>query len=48
MFHEETFYRYIMTNKNHTVIYIGFSGQIKERVHQLKINTVKGLQIHTT
>ena len=42
MFHEESFFMYIMTNKNNTVIYVGFSGQIKERVNEHKKKYSKG------
>ncbi|MBO3097542.1 GIY-YIG nuclease family protein [Gelidibacter sp. DF109] len=31
-----------MTNKNHTVIYVGFSGQVYERIHQHKKKYSKG------
>lgn len=31
---EELFYVYILTNKNHTVLYIGFSNNLKRRLKE--------------
>ncbi len=42
MFQEKNFFVYIMTNKNNSVIYVGFSGQIYERVQQHKKKYSKG------
>ncbi|MGV8814372.1 MAG: GIY-YIG nuclease family protein [Gelidibacter sp.] len=42
MFQEKTFFVYIMTNTYNTVIYVGFSGQINERIHQHKKKYSKG------
>lgn len=42
MFQEKNFFVYMMTNKNNTVIYVGFSGQVYERVQQHKKKYSKG------
>ncbi|MEO9076566.1 MAG: GIY-YIG nuclease family protein, partial [Gelidibacter sp.] len=42
MFQEKTFFVYIMTNTNNTVIYVGFSGQVNERINQHKKKYSKG------
>lgn len=36
------YYVYIMTNKNNTVIYIGMSGNLKQRIYQHKNKYSKG------
>ena len=42
MFQEKTFFVYIMTNTYNTVIYVGFSGQVNERINQHKKKYSKG------
>ncbi|RXJ49461.1 GIY-YIG nuclease family protein [Gelidibacter gilvus] len=42
MFQEKNFFVYIMINKNNSVIYVGFSGQVYERVQQHKKKYSKG------
>lgn len=37
----EVHYVYILTNKNHTVLYVGRSKQLKERLKQHKSNDFK-------
>ena len=39
---EELFYTYILTNKNHTVLYIGVTNHLKRRVKQHKQKSNKG------
>lgn len=39
---EELFYTYILTNKNHTVLYIGVTNNLKRRVKQHKQKSNKG------
>lgn len=36
------YYVYILTNKNHTVLYVGFSGKLKSRLEQHKDKSNKG------
>jgi len=37
-----TFYTYIPTNKGHTVLYIGFTNDLKKRIKQHKYPSSKG------
>ncbi len=39
---EELFYTYILTNKNHTVLYIGVTNDLKRRLKQHKQKSNKG------
>ena len=39
---EKQFYIYIMTNKNHTVLYTGITNDIKRRVYEHKQKLVEG------
>tara|TARA_Y100000034_G_scaffold50414_1_gene62119 strand:+ start:300 stop:584 length:285 start_codon:yes stop_codon:yes gene_type:complete len=39
---EELFYIYILTNKNHTVLYIGVTSDLKRRLKQHKQKSNKG------
>ena len=39
---EELFYTYILTNKNHTVLYIGVTSDLKRRLKQHKQKSNKG------
>ena len=39
---EELFYTYILTNKNHTVLYIGITSDLKRRLKQHKQKSNKG------
>ena len=39
---EELFYTYILTNKNHTVLYIGVTNDLKKRLKQHKQKSNKG------
>ena len=39
---EELFYTYILTNKNHTVLYIGVTNNLKRRIKQHKQKSNKG------
>ncbi len=39
---EELFYTYILTNKNHTVLYIGVTANLKKRLKQHKQKSNKG------
>ena len=42
MIEEELFYTYILTNKNHSVLYVGFSNNLKRRLQQHKNKSSKG------
>ena len=37
----DVYYVYILTNKNHTVLYVGHTKQLKERLMQHKNNSFK-------
>ena len=37
----DVYYIYILTNKNHTVLYVGRSKQLKVRLNQHKNNSIK-------
>lgn len=37
-----TFYTYILTNKGHTVLYIGFTNDLKRRLNQHIYSSSKG------
>lgn len=37
----DVYYVYILTNKNHTVLYVGRSKQLKVRLNQHKNNSIK-------
>ena len=39
---EELFFTYILTNKNHTVLYIGVTNDLKRRLKQHKQESNKG------
>ena len=39
---EELFYTYMLTNKNHTVLYIGVTNNLKRRLQQHKKKSNKG------
>ena len=39
---DELFYAYILTNKNHTVLYIGVTNDLKRRLKQHKQKSNKG------
>ncbi|PHQ28227.1 GIY-YIG nuclease family protein [Leeuwenhoekiella nanhaiensis] len=39
---EELFYTYILTNKNHTVLYIGVTADLKKRLRQHTQKSNKG------
>ena len=39
---DELFYTYILTNKNHTVLYIGVTNDLKRRLKQHKQKSNKG------
>jgi len=39
---EELFFTYILTNKNHTVLYIGVTNDLKRRLKQHKQKSNKG------
>ncbi|WP_010523333.1 GIY-YIG nuclease family protein [Aquimarina agarivorans] len=39
---QDLFFVYILTNMNHTVLYIGFTGNIKQRLKQHRSKSNKG------
>ncbi|WP_354667433.1 GIY-YIG nuclease family protein [Pseudotamlana agarivorans] len=44
----DVYYVYILTNKNHIVLYIGRTKQLKTRLNQHKNNGLKRLQGNIT
>ena len=40
--HQELFYVYILTNKNHSTLYIGFTANLKRRLIQHRSKSNKG------